>query len=53
MTLTGVELLTVHAWQWMGGWCPERLPIYLALHPMDDVETLMHLLLVIRDTQHG
>ncbi|MFO0270903.1 MAG: hypothetical protein ACK53W_10270 [Gemmatimonadota bacterium] len=35
---------TLHAWRWCGGWVPERLPLYLALHPFDDPLLLMDLL---------
>lgn len=41
----------VSMWNWLGGWQPERLPVYCALHGASDVELLTELLIVIRD--HG
>ena len=38
-----------HAWRWCGGWRPERLPLYLAAHPVPDADLLIDLLLVLRD----
>ena len=38
-----------HAWRWCGGWRPERLPLYLAAHPVPDAALLTDLLLVLRD----
>jgi hypothetical protein len=35
----------------VGGWEPERFPLYLRLHPHPDPELLLDLMLVIRDTQ--
>ena len=41
----------IACWNWLGGWAPERLPAYLALHGAGDIELLTDLLIVIRD--HG
>ena len=41
----------IACWNWLGGWAPERLPAYLALHGAKDIELLTDLLIVIRD--HG
>ncbi len=38
-----------HAWRWCSGWVPERLPLYLALHPFDDPLLLIELLQYLQD----
>lgn len=38
-------------WKFLGGWQPERLPIWLALHPTDDIEALVLRLEAIRDAR--
>ena len=47
--LSGQALVASSAWNWLGGWYPERLPMYLALYPCDDVHALVARLLVLRD----
>lgn len=43
-----------HAWNWLGGWRPDLLPTYLALHPVDDPALLLDLLTIIRnEIGHG
>lgn len=47
-------LRAAQAWEWLGGWRPDLLPMYLALaddHP--DPELLIDLLLFIRKQAHG
>jgi hypothetical protein len=39
----------IGAWNWLGGWHPEHLPTYVALHGCDDLELLTDLLMVIRN----
>jgi hypothetical protein len=39
----------ISAWNWLGGWFPDRLPAYVSLHGCDDLELLTDLLIVIRD----
>ena len=38
-------------WDWCGGWQPQLLPAFAALHGVDDIYTLTELLLVIRDAR--
>lgn len=38
-------------WRFLGGWQPERLPVWLALHPADDVDALVRRLEAIRDAR--
>lgn len=38
-------------WRFMGGWCPERLPLWLALNPCADIEALLRRLEAIRDAR--
>ncbi len=38
-----------HAWRFCGGWVPERLPLYHALHPVDDPLLLVELMHLLRD----
>ena len=47
--LNDKALLASNAWNWLGGWYPERLPVYLALYPCNDVHALVARLLVLRD----
>lgn len=47
--LSGKASLASRAWNWLGGWHPERLPVYLALYPCDDVYGLVERLVVLRD----
>ena len=46
--LNGKALLASSAWNWLGGWYPERLPVYFALYPCEDVHGLIARLLVLR-----
>jgi hypothetical protein len=39
----------LHAWRFCAGWAPERLPLYCALHPVDDPLLLLELLQRLRD----
>lgn len=39
----------ISAWNWLGGWAPEKLPAYLSLHGCEDLELLTDLLILIRD----
>lgn len=48
-SLSADALIVRHAWRWCGGWAPERLPLYLLLHPFDDSMLLMELLQYLRD----
>lgn len=41
----------IEAWNFCGGWYPERLPLYCALTGEHDLELLAYLMQVIRD--HG
>jgi hypothetical protein len=36
-----VEASLWHAWHWCGGWRPERLLLYVALHPVPDLPALL------------
>lgn len=48
------EYQATHCWNWLGGWRPELLPAYLALHPVDDLVLLIDLLNIIRnEIGHG
>jgi hypothetical protein len=47
--LTADTHAVYHAWRWCGGWLPERMPLYLALHPVDDPLLLWELLQYVRD----
>ena len=47
--LNGKAAIASKAWNWLGGWYPERLPVYLALYPCDDVHGLVARLVVLRD----
>lgn len=38
-----------HCWHFLGGWYPERLPIFLALNDVDDVDHLVAGLMALRD----
>jgi hypothetical protein len=40
-----------HCWRWCGGWQPQALQHYEALHPVPDWHELTELLLELRD--HG
>lgn len=39
----------LRCWAFLGGWYPERLPLWLALYPCQDVSALVERLLAIRD----
>jgi hypothetical protein len=39
----------ISAWNWLGGWAPEKLTVYLDLHGAEDLELLTELLILIRD----
>lgn len=36
-------------WRFLGGWRPERLPYYLALNDVEDVDLLIDGLIALRD----
>jgi hypothetical protein len=38
----------VHCWRFLDGWHPERLPLYLALYPVDDIDGLIDRVQAIR-----
>ncbi len=38
----------LHCWNWCDGWQPQRWPLYLALYPVTDFDTLTALLQLIR-----
>jgi len=38
----------MHAWAWCGGWQPQSLPLYAALHPVTDWHLLTDLMRVIK-----
>lgn len=46
--LTAAAEQARHAWQFCGGWFPERLPLYAALYPVDDWHQLVDLMQEIR-----
>jgi hypothetical protein len=48
-----LEARALHCWHFMGGWHPERLPIYAALHDVDDLGALVEMALAIRDAQES
>lgn len=41
----------LHCWNWCDGWQPERWPLYLALYPVTDFDTLTGLMQLIRQDQ--
>jgi hypothetical protein len=47
--LTAEQVEALACWRFLGGWYPERLPLWLALHPTDDIEALICRLEAIRD----
>ena len=47
--LSPAALQAVHCWRFMDGWAPERLPVYLALYPCDDIDGLIERLNAIRN----
>ena len=38
----------LHCWTFLGGWRPERLPLYAELYGIDDWDLMIELLLVLR-----
>ncbi len=38
----------LHAWAWCGGWQPQHLPLYAALHPVPDWHLLTELMRTIK-----
>ena len=46
--LSAAAAQAVHCWRFMDGWQPERLPLYLALYPCDDIDGLIERLQAIR-----
>lgn len=38
-----------YCWNWLGGWHPERIGVYLTFHACADVHGLMERLLAIRE----
>ena len=45
---TLVEVSVLHAWRWCGGWRPDLLPAYVALHPVPDLPALLEALPALR-----
>jgi hypothetical protein len=43
-----VEASLWHCWQWCGGWRPDLLPAYVALHPVPDLPALLEALPALR-----
>jgi hypothetical protein len=48
-----LEARALHCWSFMGGWHPERLPVYVALHDVDDLAAVMEAVVAIRDAQEA
>lgn len=47
--LAGHEAIA--AWNFCGGWQPQHLPLFAALHGLPDAELTLHLMQVIRDQE--
>ena len=47
LTIDGHD--AVAAWNFCGGYYPERLPLFERLHGLSDAELTIHLMAVIRD----
>lgn len=45
---TADELMVLHCWAFLGGWQPERLPLYEELFGIDDWDLMIELLLALR-----
>jgi hypothetical protein len=45
------EIRALHCWGFLGGWHPERLPMYDALYGVDDFDLMIELLLLLRNAQ--
>jgi|GEM_PF-4798082 len=43
------ETEAIHAWNFLDGWNPCNLPVYLAFHRVPDIDLLVNLLMEIRD----
>lgn len=41
--LTNDTAQALHCWAWCDGWHPERLPLYAALHTVDDLSIVIEL----------
>ena len=42
------ELAVLHCWAFLGGWRPEKLPLYECLYGIDDWDLMIELLLTLR-----
>jgi hypothetical protein len=47
--LEDAAIKAIHAWNFCGGWFPERLALYEALYGIDDLAQLLELMTVISD----
>ena len=48
-----LEARALHCWNFMGGWHPERLPVYAALYDVDDIGAVVEATVAIRDAQEA